>query len=87
VHWQPKGEEAFKENFPADASHMTDELIANLVLPDCEKCGGMLKPDVVFFGENVDRIQAFALHDVASNWNCHWLYLIKAKQGLMKSQL
>jgi len=55
VHWQPKGEEAFKENFPADASHMTDELIANLVLPDCEKCGGMLKPDVVFFGENVDR--------------------------------
>jgi len=55
VHWQPQGEEAFKENFPADASHMTDELIANLVLPDCEKCGGMLKPDVVFFGENVDR--------------------------------
>ena len=24
-------------------------------VPDCEICGGMLKPDVVFFGENVPR--------------------------------
>lgn len=24
-------------------------------VPDCETCGGMLKPDVVFFGENVPR--------------------------------
>src|SRR5262249_15693289 len=23
------------------------------VVPDCEGCGGMVKPDVVFFGENV----------------------------------
>ena len=23
--------------------------------PDCPRCGGMLKPDVVFFGENADR--------------------------------
>ena len=23
------------------------------VVPDCERCGGVLKPDVVFFGENV----------------------------------
>jgi NAD-dependent SIR2 family protein deacetylase len=28
------------------------------VVPDCEQCGGILKPDVVFFGENVpaDRV-------------------------------
>ncbi len=29
------------------------------VVPACERCGGLLKPDVVFFGENVpkDRVQ------------------------------
>ena len=29
-------------------------------VPDCDACGGMLKPDVVFFGENVpgDRVRA-----------------------------
>jgi NAD-dependent SIR2 family protein deacetylase len=26
---------------------------AGFVVPDCEDCGGVLKPDVVFFGENV----------------------------------
>ncbi|HET7071176.1 MAG TPA: NAD-dependent protein deacetylase [Nocardioides sp.] len=26
---------------------------ADFVVPDCETCGGVLKPDVVFFGENV----------------------------------
>ena len=25
------------------------------VVPDCDSCGGLLKPDVVFFGENVPR--------------------------------
>jgi len=25
------------------------------VVPDCARCGGILKPDVVFFGENVPR--------------------------------
>ena len=28
---------------------------AGFVVPHCEACGGMLKPDVVFFGENVPR--------------------------------
>jgi NAD+-dependent protein deacetylase sirtuin 4 len=29
-------------------------------VPDCQRCGGILKPDVVFFGENVprERVQA-----------------------------
>jgi len=30
------------------------------VPPECEACGGMLKPDVVFFGENVPRIRVDA---------------------------
>jgi NAD-dependent SIR2 family protein deacetylase len=33
--------------------------VAGFVVPGCESCGGVLKPDVVFFGENVpkDRVQ------------------------------
>ncbi|NGN92808.1 NAD-dependent deacetylase [Nocardioides sp. KC13] len=27
----------------------------DFVVPDCEVCGGILKPDVVFFGENVPK--------------------------------
>lgn len=27
----------------------------NFIVPDCPRCGGILKPDVVFFGENVPR--------------------------------
>jgi NAD-dependent SIR2 family protein deacetylase len=30
-------------------------LIASFRVPDCLRCGGMLKPDVVFFGENVPK--------------------------------
>lgn len=36
----------------------------SFVYPDCEVCGGMLKPDVVFFGENARRdvvADAFAI--------------------------
>ena len=31
----------------------------NFIIPDCDRCSGVLKPDVVFFGENVptDRIK------------------------------
>lgn len=29
--------------------------LSDFVVPVCESCGGMLKPDVVFFGENVPR--------------------------------
>ncbi len=31
------------------------EASADFVVPACETCGGMLKPDVVYFGENVPR--------------------------------
>lgn len=32
---------------------LTDEQTAGFVVPRCPSCGGVLKPDVVFFGENV----------------------------------
>jgi len=36
------------------------DLIASFAAPWCQRCGGRLKPDVVFFGENVpaERVQA-----------------------------
>jgi NAD-dependent SIR2 family protein deacetylase len=42
--------------------------MARFVVPPCDACGGMLKPDVVFYGESVprDRVQqAFAAVDAA----------------------
>jgi NAD-dependent SIR2 family protein deacetylase len=30
-------------------------LVESFAAPSCENCGGLLKPDVVFFGENVPR--------------------------------
>ncbi|MDV3128258.1 NAD-dependent protein deacetylase [Mycobacterium sp. 21AC1] len=41
---------------------------ASFVIVDCPACGGMLKPDIVYFGENVpkDRVeQAYSLIDEA----------------------
>jgi len=37
-----------------------DETVATFRIVDCDMCGGVLKPDVVFFGENVprDRVEA-----------------------------
>ena len=37
---------------------------ASFVVPPCQFCGGVLKPDVVFFGENVprERVDAAARH-------------------------
>ena len=34
---------------------------AGFVVPDCDGCGGVLKPDVVFFGENVPPERVAAL--------------------------
>ena len=42
---------------PTATSSLDDT--AEFVVPDCSSCGGVLKPDVVFFGENVpaERVQ------------------------------
>jgi NAD-dependent SIR2 family protein deacetylase len=34
---------------------LSDERVAAFRTVDCETCGGLLKPDVIFFGENVPR--------------------------------
>jgi NAD-dependent SIR2 family protein deacetylase len=42
------------------------EETAGFVVVDCEDCGGLLKPDVVFFGENVPRGRVSACYDLVS---------------------
>ncbi len=48
---------------PDGDADIPEEAIGRFVVPDCEACGGVIKPDVVFFGDNVppDRVEeAFA---------------------------
>lgn len=47
----------------ADVEIERDEL-ARFVVPECLACGGMLKPDVVFFGEAVPRERVERSHDL-----------------------
>ena len=43
------------------------EATSNFVVPSCQNCGGVLKPDVVFFGENVPSQRAeFAISKMES---------------------
>lgn len=53
---------------PDGDAELPPEELERFVVPACLDCGGVLKPDVVFFGDNVprDRVeQAFALVDAA----------------------
>jgi NAD-dependent SIR2 family protein deacetylase len=48
---------------------ITPDDIARFVVVDCHHCGGLLKPDVVFFGENVPKprvAQCYEMVDAAS---------------------
>ena len=40
---------------PDGDAELAEENIEDFVVPDCDDCGGLLKPDVVLFGENVPR--------------------------------
>lgn len=40
---------------PDGDAKLQDEDVGAFVAPDCETCGGFVKPDVVFFGENVPK--------------------------------
>jgi len=53
---------------PDGDADLSDAAVADFVVPPCDLCGGMLKPDVVLFGENVpaDTVaRAWALFDRA----------------------
>lgn len=59
------------ENIAPDGdTELSDECLAEFQVPACQRCGGVLKPTVVFFGENVaaavvDRVRE-ALHQAAA---------------------
>lgn len=40
---------------PDGDAHLVDTVYARFTVPDCPVCAGLLKPDVVFFGDNVPR--------------------------------
>ncbi len=43
---------------------LTDEQVAAFSVVDCTDCGGLLKPDVIFFGENVPRPRVAACYEL-----------------------
>ncbi len=52
----------------ADADLRSEELIAGFKIAKCPLCGGLLKPDFVFFGENVPKdrvVRSFDMLDSA----------------------
>jgi NAD-dependent SIR2 family protein deacetylase len=40
---------------PDGDAQLEPDSLEDFVVPECEACGGMLQPDVVFFGDNVPR--------------------------------
>jgi NAD-dependent SIR2 family protein deacetylase len=48
---------------PDGDADLEAEDFSSFVVPSCAACGGILKPDVVFFGENVPRDVVGAAHD------------------------
>lgn len=55
---------------PDGDAEVPEEVVSSYVVPPCRRCGGRLKPHVVFFGENVprDRVDAsYAVVDAAGD--------------------
>jgi len=59
--WQAEASTAPDGDADIDAA-----LIESFAAPHCERCGGLLKPDVVFFGENVPRERYVSAFDALS---------------------
>ncbi len=53
---------------PDGDAALADERVARFVVPECESCGGILKPDVVFFGERVPKAVTDAAWQQCSWW-------------------
>ena len=50
---------------------LADQRVAGFRLVDCERCGAdLLKPDVVFFGENVPRIRVARCYELLAAASC-----------------
>ena len=55
--WLDKAETTAKKSDPRTApdgdAEISTDTVRNFIVPECKACGGLLKPDVVFFGESV----------------------------------
>jgi NAD-dependent SIR2 family protein deacetylase len=56
---------------PDGDAEVDDAVVEAITVPDCERCGGMLMPDVVFFGGTVPRERVETT--VAALHNCDGL--------------
>lgn len=45
------------EEAPDGDAELPEEVTRQFEVPGCRRCGGLLKPDVVFFGENVPAVR------------------------------
>jgi NAD-dependent deacetylase len=48
-----------------DAKFVEEELLKEKDIPNCPKCGGVLKPDVVFFGEPLPEFELLKAYRIA----------------------
>ncbi|WP_371401529.1 NAD-dependent protein deacetylase [Kribbella sp. NBC_00662] len=54
---------------PDGDAELPAEAVGTFQLVDCTNCGGILKPDVVFFGENVPRARVERCYDLIDDAN------------------
>ena len=52
---------------PDGDAHIEPDSLAGFVVPDCLQCGGMLQPDVVFFGDSVPGERTSAARERVEN--------------------
>ncbi|WEF34198.1 NAD-dependent protein deacetylase [Pseudoduganella chitinolytica] len=55
LHDNPALAGVLAQPLPDGDAQLEPESLDHFVVPDCDVCGGMLQPDVVFFGDNVPR--------------------------------
>ncbi|MCY4358892.1 MAG: NAD-dependent protein deacetylase [Gammaproteobacteria bacterium] len=57
-HWlrehNPRLDDLGAEPAPDGDAHIQDTLVHKLRIPNCSRCGGLLKPNVVFYGGSVE---------------------------------
>lgn len=64
AHANPGWNAAIQAVNPDGDVALADEVARRFRVVDCESCGGVLKPDVVFFGENVPRARVRECYDL-----------------------
>lgn len=52
---------------PDGDADVHDELVNAVIIPECLRCGGILKPDVVFFGDSVSREKVAQINQAIDN--------------------